>query len=441
MSAPVQDRGAGPTLHAGPRWHQVARAARQRALLRVLARTGDPVARWASARPGDDHLATMERIRARGRLARSRTGVLTVTGHLDCSTVLGDPRFGVRSADGASLASTPLDEIALRPLDWSLLELDPPDHTRLRRLVAPAFRPSLVRPLRARVQTLCEGLVDRVEQQLAERGTVDLVPTLAAPLPIMVVSELLGVPDADSGRFTRMGTVLGRALDGVASASQAREVQAAARELSTLFAGLLEQKRAEPADDVLSALATSVDAGRADVREVTSLAALLLLAGFETTLNLIGNATASVLAVPGLWQGLGGSSDDVLAGAVVEESLRLEPPVQATMRVSHAAVDLGGGAVVPAGVPLLVMIAAANRDPDVYVDPHRFDPARTGGAAHLAFSGGAHYCVGAPLARVEAAVALRTLARMLPRLQPAGGAVRRDGATIRGWASLPVRLG
>ena len=130
----------------------------------------------------------------------------------------------------------------------------------------------------------------------------------------------------------------------------------------------------------------------------------------------------------------------MLADAVVQESLRLEPPVQATMRVSHVPVDLGGGVVVPPGEPLVVMIAAANRDPAVFADPHRFDPARTDGSAHLAFSGGVHYCVGAPLARIEAAVALRTLARRLPTLQPADGAVRRDGVTIRGWASLPVRL-
>ncbi len=434
------DGSAGRPGAGAPRWHHVARAAQQRALLRLLARTGDPVARWASARPGDDHPATMERVRARGRLVPSRIGALTLTGHADCALVLGDARFGVRTADGGSPRATPLDDAAFAPLDWSLLDLDPPDHTRLRRLVAPAFRPSLMRPFRTRVEALCDGLVDRVEAGLAT-GPVDLVPSFAAPLPIGVVSELLGVPDVDAERFDRIGTTVGRALDGVQSGAQARRVSAAAHELSDLFGRLLETRRTEPAEDVLTALATSVDGERATAREVTSLAALLLVAGFETALNLIGNAVASVLADPPTWRALGEADDDVLADAVVQESLRLEPPVQATMRVCHEPVDLGGGVAVPAGVPLLVMIAAANRDPDVFVDPHRFDASRTDGAAHLAFSGGVHYCVGAPLARTEAAVALRTLARRLPDLRPAGGAVRRDGVTIRGWASLPVRLG
>ena len=147
-------------------------------LLQLLARTGDPVARWASARPGDDHPATMERIRERGRLVPSRIGALTLTGHADCATVLGDPRFGVRTADGGSPRATPLDDAAFAPLDWSLLDLDPPDHSRLRRLVAPAFRPSLMRPFRARVEALCDGLVDRLEARLADGGTVDLMAGL-----------------------------------------------------------------------------------------------------------------------------------------------------------------------------------------------------------------------------------------------------------------------
>ncbi|MFC3689536.1 cytochrome P450 [Aquipuribacter hungaricus] len=439
-SLPGSPAATSAAVDVRPRWHYVARAAQQRVLVRALARTGDPVARWAEARPGDDHVATMERVRARGRLVPSRVGVLAVTAHADCAAVLGDPRFGVRRADGSSPRAAPLDDAAFAPLDWSLLDLDPPDHSRLRRLVAPAFRPSLMRPFRARVEVLCDGLADRLAARLDAEGTADLMALFAAPLPIGVVSELLGVPDADAEQFDRIGATVGRALDGVVSGAQAREVSAAAHELATLFARLLEVRRAEPADDVLSALAAAVDDDRAGAREAVSLAALLLVAGFETALNLIGNSVASVLAVPGAWQALAGADDDVLADAVVQESLRAEPPVQATMRVSHEPVDLGGGAVVPAGRPVLVMVAAANRDPAVFADPHRFDPGRTDGAAHLAFSGGVHYCVGAPLARLEGAVALRTLARRLPGLALAGGVVRRDGVTIRGYARLPVRL-
>jgi cytochrome P450 len=433
----------GPTNRAGvgPRWHHVVRAAQQRVLLRGLAATGDPIARWALARPGDDHYDTFERIRSRGRLVPSRIGVLTLTGHADCAAALGDPRFGVRTADGGSPRAAPLDDAAFAPLDWSLLDLDPPDHTRLRRLVAPAFRPSLMRPFRARVETMCDALVDRLASRLATDGTADLMPTFAAPLPIGVVSELLGIPDADAEEFDRIGAIVGRALDGVTSGAQARQVSAAAGRLATLFDRLLDQKRADPVDDVLSTLAASVaDTGTAR-DEAVSLAALLLVAGFETALNLIGNSVASVLEQPDVWRALAEAEDDTLADAVVQESLRYEPPVQATMRVSHVPVDLGGGAVVPAGRPVLVVIAAANRDPAVFADPDRFDPARTDGAAHLAFSGGVHYCVGAPLARLEGAVALRSLARRMPDLALAGGAARRDGVTIRGWARLPVRRG
>lgn len=400
--------------------------------LRVLAATGDPMARLLVDRPDDDPYPTYERMRARGRVARSRTGLLAVTGHADCQQVLRDPRFGVRDAAGRPAGYDSLGMDAQGPLDGSFLELDPPDHSRLRRLAAPAFRPRLMRDAAGPIRDAAERLLD----QASRRGAFDLMTDVAGPLPITVISDLLGIPEADRARFAQIGAVVGRSLDGVRSARQAQELHRAGRELADLFTRLAAERRVDPRDDVITLLANAEADEQITSEELVSLCGLLLIAGFETTVNLIGNGVSAMLTNRDRWHEL--VDDAALAPAAVEETLRFDPPVQMTLRVAHEDVELAG-IPLPAGTLVAPMLATAGRDPDVYRDPGTFDLHRAGEPEHLAFSSGIHYCLGAPLARLEAEVAFAVLAERLPGLRPAGPAVRRPGTTIRGFASLPVR--
>jgi cytochrome P450 len=279
-------------------------------------------------------------------------------------------------------------------------------------------------------------LLDDALARDARDGRFDLVRDLASPLPITVIAALLDVPDVDSERFARWGRAVGSALDGVRSPRHARELAEATGALRTMFAGLLERRRRHPGDDVVSTLATAVDGGAATADEVLALAQLLLVAGFETTTNLIGNAVQALQRTPGQWAAL--VEDPSLAAAAVEETLRYDPPVQLTARFAHCDVEVGGVRLRrDSGV--LVLLAAANRDPAVHPDPDRFDLHREQATPHLAFSGGVHYCLGAPLSRLEGEVALRVLAERAPQLRLAGRAVPRVATVLRGPLSLPVR--
>jgi len=370
---------------------------------------------------------------------RSRTGLASMATHASCEAVLRDRRFGVQPSAGTSRLGGAAGESGsgslLEPVDLSLLTLDPPDHTRLRRLAQPAFAPRRLAHYREVAEEVTAQLLDDALARGARDGRFDLVRDLASPLPITVIAALLDVPDVDSERFARWGRAVGSALDGVRSPRHARELAEATGALRTMFAGLLEQRRRHPGDDVVSALATAVDGGTATADEVLALAQLLLVAGFETTTNLIGNAVQAMQRTPGQWAAL--VEDPSLAAAAVEETLRYDPPVQLTARFAHSDLEVDGVRLRrDSGV--LVLLAAANRDPAVHPDPDRFDLRREQSAPHLAFSGGVHYCLGAPLARLEGEVALRVLAERAPGLRPAGRAVPRVATVLRGPLSLPV---
>ena len=375
-----------------------------------------------------------------GGPVRSRIGVAALATHASCEAVLRDRRFGVQPAGGGSrlggrAAETGDGGSLLEPLDLSLLTLDPPDHTRLRRLAQPAFAPRRLAHYRTVAERVTGDLLDTAVARSPTEGRFDLVRDLASPLPIAVISALLDVPEVDDERFARWGRALGTALDGVRSPAHARELADARTALRSMLAGLLDERRADPGEDVLSALATAVDGDGATADEALALAQLLLVAGFETTTNLIGNAVQALQRTPGQWAAL--AADPGLAAAAVEETLRFDPPVQLTARFAHEDLEVDG-------VPLrrdsgvLVLLAAANRDPAVHPDPDRFDLHREQAAPHLAFSGGVHYCLGAPLARLEGEVALRVLAERAPRLRLAGRAVPRVATVLRGPLSLPV---
>jgi cytochrome P450 len=382
----------------------------------------DPMARLQT-RPGRANpYAIYDKMRAAGTVVPTRLGNWATTSHRVCNTVLRDRRFGVRRLD-----SIPSDD----ELNLSFLEMNPPDHTRLRRLAMPAFSPKAVATYADRITTTVGRLLDTTTRGVP----FDLVSTLAAPVPIAVITDLLDIPDSESEDFARLGVVLGGALDGLRSLRHAAALQATEARLRVLFDELFELRRHEPGDDLVSQV-VAAEGDRVRPEEMLPLCVLLLLAGFETTVNLIGNAVLALLDHRDQWEAL--CADPAgMAPRAVDEALRFDPPVQRTARVAFEAIDLDGRSVRPDQL-VVTLIGAANRDPEVYDRPHAFDINRVTTADHLAFSGGIHYCIGQPLARLEATIALRTLAERCPGLRRAGPVRRRNATTIRGPIHLPV---
>ncbi|GAA3020421.1 cytochrome P450 [Actinokineospora globicatena] len=404
-----------------------ARLGVQRAALWAMAARGDDLARLVSAPWRGNPYPVYKRLREGAGVHRSSTGLTVVASHELCSKVLRDRTFGVRTADGVE--PPPFAASGLPggvPVIPSFLELDPPDHTRLRALARPAFSPAKIAGYRHDVG----GVASKLMVPLLFDDDFDLMAQFAAPLPIAVISSLLGVPDVDATVFARYGRVLGASLDGVKSVRHALLVRRANRELRGLFTRLIAERRANPGRDVISTLAASAELTEL---ELATTCELLLLAGFETTINLIGNAVWTFARNPDQWDRL--RADDTLLGPAVDEVLRYEAPVQMTARFAHEDTEIAGVPVAKDGM-VIVLIGAAGRDPAAFDRPDEFDIGRTGQNDHLAFSSGAHYCLGAPLARLEAEVALRVLSAHFPTLNVVGTPRWRPTTVIRGLRSL-----
>jgi cytochrome P450 len=294
-----------------------------------------------------------------------------------------------------------------------------------------------------RIADFTRDLITGIERRTAAEPDrpFDLIADFAAPLPIGVITTLMGIPDADVDRLSRHGTVVGSALSGIETPEHAAALAAANADLYELFSELIPQKLARPGDDVISYLVAASPDGITPY-ELHTTARLLLIAGFETTVNLIGNGVSALLDHPDQWELLRTEPDR--AAAVVEEVLRYAPPVQNTSRIAHEPVTVAG-VDLPADSWVMLILAAANRDPLVFGDPAVFDITRPRQGEHLAFSSGIHYCLGAPLARLEAQIAFAELATRLPKLrrpeptgQPADTPSWRASRVIRGYARLPL---
>ncbi|MGI9008335.1 MAG: cytochrome P450 [Streptosporangiaceae bacterium] len=345
-------------------------------------------------------------------------GALMVFGRYEhCSAILRDPR--VSSERERSALAPP--QAAQAERTRSFLSLDPPDHTRLRRLVAKAFTPRVVATLAPRIKAVTDGLLT----EAAAGGELELIGQLAYPLPVRIISELLGVPPEDHARFAGWSASLAHSVQpsfGPPDPAELVRIEQAAAEFGAYFTELIGRRRSSPGDDLLTKLIRAEDAGdRLSVDELIATCVLLLVAGHETTVGLIANAMLALLRQPEQFAAL--AADPGLAAGAVQETLRYDPPVQLTGRVARDGLRVGP-LEPPAGSVLLLLLAATGRDPAGFDDPDRFDIRRwisRPEREHLAFAAGPHFCLGAPLARLEATIALGAIARRVagPRLDEA----------------------
>ena len=381
----------------------------------------------------EDPYPYYERFRGPAPLLRVADTIWFALGHADVTTLLRHPKLSTDESHAATEAGrTQEDPNRTR----SLLFMDPPEHTRLRSLVARAFTPRRIEDLRARTREIAAELVDALAQK---SGTVDLIRTFAYPLPVRVICALLGVPPEDEATFTAWSRGIARSVDPTILRSP--EIEAAIVEarhgLQTYLGDLLAARCRKPGDDLLSALATvDADGDRISPRQIVALAQLLLVAGHETTVNLIGNGTLALLRAPEQLVRLRDSPE--LAGSAVDEMLRFDSPVQITQRVVIEDMEVVG-CPVKAGDEIMLVLGAANRDPAVFPNPQRLDITRDA-RRHVAFGGGIHHCLGAALARMEGEIAFSTLLGRFGRIDLAGTPMRRPTFTLRGLETLPVTL-
>ena len=415
-------------LHAGPRVY-----------LKTQARRGMPLAQiLMSEQARVDPRPYVESIRGRGPISGTRVTAVTAD-HAICREVLRNKSFGVASPEALAIPG-PFEKIlgwtdlkiAANPVEPpSMLMVNPPAHERYRRPVARAFTPRAIGKLRDRVVERTDELLDDIEG----KRTVDLMDTFASLLPVDIIGAILGMPVAmrsDALSWGNNGAVL---LDLGIPWKPFRQAVDAMREADEFLADHIAAVRRDPGDDIFSQLVVSGDLTDFELRAT---ATLLIGAGFETTVNLIGNGVALLLdhrdqldlliADPALWPN------------AVDEILRYDSPVQQTARVAVEDVEVGG-VKLPAGAMIVLLLGGANYDPSVFDDPYTFDVTRTNAREHLSFGSGIHACLGAPLARMEAEIALRALLERFPDIRATGRSVRRDLVILRGYESFPVALG
>jgi cytochrome P450 len=368
---------------------------------------------------------------------RSPFGRAFLTRYEDSSLLMRDRRLGKDYTDPEALirrfGPTAMREPAVVELSHMMLMRDPPDHTRLRGLVNKVFTARKIEEMRPGIQAITDRLLDKV----AGAGEMDAIRDLAFPLPVLVICELLGIPEEDRARFVN-ATASGAALLNPVPPTREELDRANESTLATgaYFEALFEQRRKQPCDDLLTLLVQAEEAGdRLTTEELRANVALLFAAGHETTVNLIGNGIWSLLGNPSQWAAIRGNP--TLIPNAIEEILRFECPVQAVARTVAEPIEFGG-IEFQKGELIVALIGAANRDPTVFPDPDRLDVTRER-LRPLSFGGGIHFCIGAQLARIEAEVVFSTLLDRMPDMKLESETPRwRESFTLRGLTTLPV---
>jgi cytochrome P450 len=372
-------------------------------------------------------------LRAKGEVHRhDGLGLAIGVSHAACSAVLRDRSAGRLWTDREPVAEFAAFNLLHRN---SLLENEPPRHTRLRRLIAAAFGRGHTARLEPWVRTVAAGMVDSLAAAIAADGEADLLAHLAAPLPVEVIAELLGVPDADRPRLQPWSNAVVKMYEYDLAPEKAAAAERAAAGFAGYLRALAADRAAEPGDDLVSDLVSVRDGSdRLTDDELVGTAVLLLMAGHEATVNVIGNGVLALLRNRTEWERLVAKPD--LLATAVEELVRYDAPLQLFERTATAPTTVAGYRLEP-GDKIAALLGAAARDPLVFADPDRLDVGRSPNP-HIGFGAGIHYCVGAPLARVEIAAALATLVTRLPGLRLAAEPRRRAEFVIRGLRTLPV---
>lgn len=386
-----------------------------------------------------DPYPTYARFRTEAPIVRSKTGMRVVSRHADISKILRSPEVS-RDIDESATDFSELEleqRVARRSnrAAKSMLNLDPPDHTRLRGLVTKAFTPRAIAQLRPRVQQL----VDEALAPVADGAPFDLIESMAFPLPFQVISDLLNIQTDRVEELRDWSQLITLSLEPIATEADLAAAAVAVQNVIGFLVPVIEERRNNLGDDVLSGLIVAEESGeRLSLPELIATVVLLYIAGHETTVNLIGNGALALSKNPeqrALWRRTG-ESLDVNA---VDELLRYDGPVQQTIRVPLVDFELSGG-VIPAGARVLTLLGAGNRDPEVFDAPDELRLDRPGAARHLAFASGIHYCLGSSLARLEAQVALGTMVRRFENWSVLGEPEWRDRITIRGVSHLDLAL-
>jgi cytochrome P450 len=430
------------------RLHWLAMHGFIRSVAAIGVRRGDMQSRLvADPEVTADPVPFYDQVRALGPLVKARVNYLAVD-HALASELLRSDDFRVLML-GSNLPA-PLRWLERRVRDDllhplrppSLLAVEPPEHTRYRKTVSAVFTSRAVAALRDRVEQTAVNLLDQLADQSGGSGVVDIVGRYCSLLPVAIISDILGVPDQDRGRVLEFGELAAPSLDIGLPWRQYRSVQDGIAGFNLWLVDHLRQLRRAPGDNLMSQLIQASENGPVETRlsetELIGIAGLVLAAGFETTVNLLGNGIRMLLDTPEHLDTLRQRPE--LWPNAVEEILRLESPVQLTARLAVNDVEMAGTQIKRREL-VIVYLAAANRDPSVFPNPHHFDIERPNAGKHLAFSGGRHFCLGAALARAEGEVGLRTFFERFPEVRAAGAGSRRDTRVLRGWSTLPVALG
>ena len=414
--------------------------ATSKVLTKVLNLVGDPIGRLESS---SDMVAFAESMRNKP-VQKSLTGILVSADYQICSEVLKSPNWRTQPETNGFFEKLYMGVIAdsekADPFLDSIIAKDGAEHARIRKLIQPAFTHRVMQIWKSSAEKIAKDLVEQVDAN----SELDFVEALANPLPLAMICEILGVPLSDRDKFTNWGRTLAIiGLDGPSSTQELTELKKASDELTTYIASLLSERKVNPQEDLLSVLANAEsDGDKLTDREIIATASFLLIAGFETTVNLLSVGTLLLLQNRDQLRAVADNPD--LVPNLVEEALRVVSPVQYTARTSDSELELSDGTKVRRGQTIALILTGANRDPAMFDNPNEFLIHRENARRNIAFGYGAHHCIGAQLARLEAETLWRELLVKYPEIdswQQTGSAKFRPGKTIRGLEKMPVTLG